>query len=71
MLVLKGLLTGKFVSFACYTIIGSSWGKRQELYERFFAGDISRSKIATYLTADKTDAINMVQRLLKNAPKGK
>lgn len=50
-----------------WDVIGSSWGKRQELYERFFFGDTSRSKIATYLAIDKTEATNMVYRILKSS----
>jgi 4-hydroxyphenylacetate 3-monooxygenase len=48
-----------------WDLIGSSWGSRHELYERFFFGDTQRWKVFTYLTADKTEAIDMVKRLLE------
>jgi 4-hydroxyphenylacetate 3-monooxygenase len=47
-----------------WDLIGSNWGRRQELYERFFFGDISRWKIASYHMADKSEFTDMVYRLL-------
>jgi 4-hydroxyphenylacetate 3-monooxygenase len=47
-----------------WDLIGSSWAGRQELYERFFFGDMQSMKARQYLLMDKTDAVAMVERLL-------
>lgn len=47
-----------------WELAGSTWGRRQELYERFFFGDIQKWKTLTYLTVDKSQAIDMVKRML-------
>lgn len=47
-----------------WDLVGSSWGRRQELYERFFFGDPQRWKVFSYFMADKTEAIDMVKRML-------
>jgi 4-hydroxyphenylacetate 3-monooxygenase len=47
-----------------WDLIGSSWAGRQELYERFFFGDMQLMKARQYLLMDKTDAVAMVERLL-------
>jgi 4-hydroxyphenylacetate 3-monooxygenase len=48
-----------------WDLVGSAWGRRQELYERFFSGDAQRWKAFTYLAMDKTEAVSMVERLLR------
>lgn len=53
-----------------WDLIGSSWGGRQELYERFFFGDTQRMKSLNYQFYDKKQATDMVARLL-TPPKGK
>jgi 4-hydroxyphenylacetate 3-monooxygenase len=51
-----------------WDVVGSGWGRRQELYERFFSGDLQRWKAFTYLASDKSHAVSMVERLLKSPP---
>ena len=43
----------------------SSFGQRQVLYERYFAGDFYRNLASRYLNYDKSRAIGLVQDLLK------
>lgn len=50
-----------------WDIAGSGWGGRQELYERFFFGDVTRMKVLGYLREDKRAPISMVKRLLGGA----
>ena len=47
-----------------WDIVGSGWGGRQELYERFFFGDTQRMKSLNYMFYDKTHATQIVARLL-------
>ena len=47
-----------------WDIVGSSWGGRQELYERFFFGDTQKMKSINYLMYDKTEATELVARIL-------
>ncbi len=47
-----------------WDIVGSGWGGRQELYERFFFGDTQRMKSMNYQFYDKEEATAMVARLL-------
>ena len=44
--------------------VGSGWGGRQELYERFFFGDTQRMKSINYMMYDKTEATELVARIL-------
>ncbi|MGH2589073.1 MAG: 4-hydroxyphenylacetate 3-hydroxylase C-terminal domain-containing protein, partial [Dehalococcoidia bacterium] len=48
-----------------WDFIGDSWGGRQELYERNFFGDNERFRAILYQTYDKSEAIEMVQRILR------
>jgi 4-hydroxyphenylacetate 3-monooxygenase len=47
-----------------WDVVGTSFAGRQELYERFFFGDQQVSKSQSYIRYDKTEAIEMVRRLL-------
>jgi 4-hydroxyphenylacetate 3-monooxygenase len=47
-----------------WDIVGSGWGGRQELYERFFFGDTQRMKALNYQFYDKTEAAELVARIL-------
>ncbi len=48
-----------------WDFIGDSWGGRQELYERNFFGDNERFRSLLYQFVDKSEAIEMVQRILE------
>jgi 4-hydroxyphenylacetate 3-monooxygenase len=48
-----------------WDMVGSSWGQRHELYERFFFGEHTRHRLNAYEWANKDDAIAMVQRMLQ------
>ncbi len=52
-----------------WDLIGSGWGGRQQLYERFFFGDTQKMKALNYMTYDKDEAVAVVNRLLQ-APNG-
>lgn len=47
-----------------WDVAGSGWGGRQELYERFFFGDTQKMKGINYQFYDKTEAAEMVARIL-------
>ena len=47
-----------------WDVIGSGWGGRQELYERFFFGDTQKMKGVNYQAYDKEEATKIVARLL-------
>jgi 4-hydroxyphenylacetate 3-monooxygenase len=47
-----------------WDVVGTSWGGRQELYERFFFGDSQRMKAMNYEFYDKSEATAMVARIL-------
>jgi len=47
-----------------WDVVGTSLAGRQELYERFFFGDQQVSKSQSYLRFDKTEAVDIVRRLL-------
>ena len=47
-----------------WDVVGTSFAGRQELYERFFFGDQQVSKSQSYLRYDKSEAVEMVRRLL-------
>ncbi len=47
-----------------WDVVGSGWGGRQELYERFFFGDTQRMKSMNYQFYDKDEAAAMVARIL-------
>ncbi|MGI9612732.1 MAG: 4-hydroxyphenylacetate 3-hydroxylase family protein [Acidimicrobiales bacterium] len=47
-----------------WDVVGSGWGGRQELYERFFFGDTQRMKGINYQFYDKDEATAMVARIL-------
>lgn len=53
-----------------WDIVGSGWGGRQELYERFFFGDTQRMKSINYMMYDKTEATELVARIL-TPPQGR
>jgi 4-hydroxyphenylacetate 3-monooxygenase len=48
-----------------WDLVGSGWGGRQELYERFFFGDTQRMKSLNYTFYDKDEATKIVARLLQ------
>ena len=48
-----------------WDVAGTGWGGRQELYERFFFGDTQRMKGINYQVYDKSEAVEMVARILK------
>ncbi len=47
-----------------WDVVGSSWGGRQELYERFFFGDTQRMKGLNYQFYDCDEAVALVARIL-------
>ena len=47
-----------------WDVVGTSLAGRQELYERFFFGDQQLSKSQSYQRYDKSEAIEIVRRLL-------
>ena len=47
-----------------WDLVGTSLAGRQELYERFFFGDQQVTKSQSYIRYDKTEAIDVVRRLL-------
>ena len=47
-----------------WDVVGSGWGGRQELYERFFFGDTQRMKSLNYMFYDKAEASALVARIL-------
>ena len=47
-----------------WDVVGTSLAGRQELYERFFFGDQQVSKANSYQRFDKTQAVDIVRRLL-------
>jgi 4-hydroxyphenylacetate 3-monooxygenase len=53
-----------------WDLVGTSWGGRQELYERFFFGDTQRMKSLNYQFYDKSEAAAIVARLL-TPPQGR
>ncbi|PRP97394.1 4-hydroxyphenylacetate 3-monooxygenase oxygenase component [Enhygromyxa salina] len=48
-----------------WDLVGSGWGSRHNLYERFHFGDATLRKSAAYLHHDMDGAVGMVRRLLK------
>jgi aromatic ring hydroxylase len=52
-----------------WDVAGSSWGARQDLYERFHFGDATLRKIGGYLRFDRTEAVAMVRRVLTIPPR--
>jgi 4-hydroxyphenylacetate 3-monooxygenase len=48
-----------------WDLCGTSWGGRQELYERFFFGDTQRMKSLNYQFYDKQEAVDLVARILQ------
>jgi 4-hydroxyphenylacetate 3-monooxygenase len=48
-----------------WDIACSSFGQRQVLYERYFAGDFYRNLSTRYLNYDKSHAISLVRSLLE------
>lgn len=55
------------LSRMAWDLVGSGWGGRQGLYERFFSGDTQLRKALCYFLIDKSEAIMMVKRLLTPA----
>ena len=53
-----------------WDIVGSTWGSRQELYERFFSGDPVRLMSARYLSYDKEPYRERVRSFLGRAARG-
>ena len=49
-----------------WDLAGTSYGIRQDLYERFHNGDRTQALVHAYQGIDKTEAIGMVQRILKS-----
>jgi 4-hydroxyphenylacetate 3-monooxygenase len=50
-----------------WDIVGSTWGSRQELYERFFSGDPVRLMSARYQSYDKEPYRERVRGFLERA----
>jgi 4-hydroxyphenylacetate 3-monooxygenase len=48
-----------------WDVVGSEWGARQELYERFHFGDAVLRRVGTYLNYDLDEATRMVARALE------
>jgi len=48
-----------------WDVVGTGWGGRQELYERFFFGDTQRMKSLNYQFYDKDEAVQLVTRILQ------
>jgi 4-hydroxyphenylacetate 3-monooxygenase len=53
-----------------WDVVGSGWGGRQELYERFFFGDTQKMKSLNYQFYDKSAAVELVARILR-PPEGR
>lgn len=54
-----------------WDVVASSWGGRQELYERFFFGDTQRQTAAVYTMFNLDEAVATVARLLTPPQPGK
>src|SRR5262249_41883636 len=52
-----------------WEVAGSSWGVRQDLYERFHFGDATLRKVGGYLRFDSARAVDMVRRILSVPPR--
>ncbi len=48
-----------------WDVVGTGWGGRQELYERFFFGDTTKMKALSYQGYDLDEATAMVARILQ------
>jgi aromatic ring hydroxylase len=48
-----------------WDLAGSTCGRRQDLYERFFANSFELRRVQAYETMNKSEAIEMVRRLLR------
>ncbi len=48
-----------------WDVVGSGWGGRQELYERFFFGDAQRMKAMLYQMYSMDEAVETVHRILE------
>jgi aromatic ring hydroxylase len=48
-----------------WDVAGSTWGARQELYERFHFGDAVLRRAGTYMDYDLSEAVAMVERALE------
>jgi 4-hydroxyphenylacetate 3-monooxygenase len=51
-----------------WEVAGSTWGSRQDLYERFHFGDATLRKVGGYLRFDPSQAVAMVRRILTIPP---
>jgi aromatic ring hydroxylase len=51
-----------------WEVAGSTWGARQDLYERFHFGDATLRKVGGYLRFDPSAAVSMVRRVLTTPP---
>jgi aromatic ring hydroxylase len=51
-----------------WEVAGSTWGSRQDLYERFHFGDATLRKVGGYLRFDPSQAVAMVRRILTVPP---
>jgi 4-hydroxyphenylacetate 3-monooxygenase len=51
-----------------WEVAGSTWGARQDLYERFHFGDAALRKVGSYLRFDRSEAVAMVRRILTCQP---
>ncbi len=49
-----------------WEVAGSTWGARQDLYERFHFGDATLRKVGGYLRFDRSQAVEMVRRILSS-----
>ena len=48
-----------------WDLAGTAFGARQDLYERFFAGDYEMQKVTAYLGMDKKEVVATVERMLR------
>ncbi|HEY0192617.1 MAG TPA: 4-hydroxyphenylacetate 3-hydroxylase N-terminal domain-containing protein [Kofleriaceae bacterium] len=51
-----------------WDVAGSTWGSRQDLYERFHFGDATLRKVGAYMSTDLSEAVAMVRRILQVPP---
>jgi 4-hydroxyphenylacetate 3-monooxygenase len=52
-----------------WDIVGESFGARQQLYERYVAGDPAHMLATRYLDYDKTTVVERVHTLLEAVPR--
>jgi aromatic ring hydroxylase len=53
-----------------WELAGTSFGRRADLYERFFANSYEVQKIRSYAAFDAADVVSMVRRMLRRSSAG-